>query len=98
MIRSVRAPALFLSALMLLLGAVPRAAEASLIGDSVTCATTAAPEIDCAPATATVGSGAEFTIAVLSDDVFSVDVAASSITVAFAIPPIAPSPWATPAS
>ena len=87
MIRPVRAPALFLSALMLLLGAAPRAAEASLIGDSVTCATTTAPQFNCAPATATVGSGAEFTLSVPFQDFFSVDVAASSITDAFAIPP-----------
>ena len=65
-------------AFVILLGAVPLAAEASLVGDSVTCT---AGNLTCSPTTAIVGGGGgtEFILSQIGG-LFSVDVAASSIT------------------
>jgi hypothetical protein len=69
---------------MFLLCSAPRAVEASLLGDSVTCARP--PGLICAPPTATVGAGTEFFLwfgnpgGPNSTIDFSIDVAASSIT------------------
>ena len=69
---------------MALLSGVPRTSEASLIGDPATCAVTHALNVvTCVPASATVGSGSEFIFPSIVGDLFSVDVAASSITLAF---------------
>lgn len=76
MTRLVRGLSVSLAALVVLLGAVPRAAEASLIGDSVTCT---AGNLTCTPTTAIVGGGTEFVLSQIGG-LFSVDVAASSIT------------------
>ena len=77
--RPVRALALFLPALVLLLGAVPRAAEASLIGDPVTCEWNES-NLDCNPAGATVGAGPEFDGRATGFAILTADVAAASIT------------------
>ena len=66
--------------LAVLLCAVPRAGEASLIGDSVTCVDL--DSITCTSGTATVGPGPEFTLLASggSFGALSVDIAASTIT------------------
>lgn len=81
---------LLVTAAMFLLCSVPRAVEASLIGDSATC--TGPSGLVCDPPTATVGAGPEFSLwfgtpgrpnSVID---FSVDVAASSITLTVVLP------------
>jgi hypothetical protein len=72
-----------MAALVILLGGVPRAAEASLIGDSVTCSS-ATDSFECTPSpTATVGAGSEFVLTIFFTPQFSIDLAASSITLTF---------------
>jgi hypothetical protein len=86
MTRIVRGLAVSVAALAILLPGAPRAAEASLIGDSVTC-TYSSPLLQlktCLSPTAIVGAGVEFEVGNIfegnpSSD-FTVDLAASSIT------------------
>lgn len=86
MTRLVRGLAVSVAALVVLLD-VPRAAEASLIGDSVTCSTVQIPFqlFHCFSPTATVTAGPapEFIVGfpLTNELTFSVDVAAASITV-----------------
>ena len=81
---------LLVTAAMLLLCSVPRAVEASLVGDSVTC--TGPSGLVCDPPTATVGAGPEFSLwfgtpgRPNSFIDFSVDVDASSITLTVVLP------------
>lgn len=83
MTRRVRGLSVTLATLVLLLGGVPRAAEASLIGDSVTCSGSLS---SCSPPTATVGAGSEFRVDIGADPFFGADLAASSITLTFVFP------------
>jgi hypothetical protein len=76
--RLVRGMTAVVAALVVLLNGMARA-DASLVGDSVTCE----GDFTCSPSTATVGAGSEFILSFFGEDEFSVDVDASSITLTF---------------
>jgi hypothetical protein len=81
MTRLVRGMTAAVAALVVLLNGMARA-DASLVGDSVTCE----GDFTCSPSTATVGAGSEFGLSFLGTQSFSVDVEASSITLTFSEP------------
>jgi len=70
-------------ALFALVYSAPRFAEASLVGDSVTCAGTF---LACSSGTATVAPGPEFLLDVSGSVLFSADLEASSITLTALLP------------